>query len=75
MKEGDIYKTAFVTPWGLFEFTRMSFGFKNAPAVFQRLMAQAFDDVAFPYIDDVLIASASDAELFRKLESVFIRAR
>ena len=33
-------KTAFSTPFDLFEFRVMSFGLKNAPSVFQKLMQQ-----------------------------------
>ena len=58
-------KTAFVTPYGLFQFRVMLFGLTNAPAIFQRLMqavlmglnpvgGQQFVSV---YIDDVLVFS------------------
>ncbi|CAF4633540.1 unnamed protein product, partial [Rotaria socialis] len=33
-------KTAFATPDGLWEFTRLPQGLKNSPSVFQRLMNQ-----------------------------------
>ena len=36
--ESAIPKTAFMSPRGVFEFTRMPFGVKNAPACFQELM-------------------------------------
>ena len=51
---------AFVCQFGKFEFVRMPFGLKNAPAVFQRLMETVLKECyefAAPYLDDILIFS------------------
>ena len=41
--EEDQPTTAFTTPFGLFEFKRMPFGLKGAPATFQRMMDMPVD--------------------------------
>ena len=42
IRNGDIPKTAFVTRYGQYEYTVMSFGLTNAPATFSRLMNSIF---------------------------------
>ena len=62
MVEVDIPKTAFSTPFGKFEYTRMPFGLKNAPSHFQRTMDIVLADLfecSSAYIDDVIIFSRS----------------
>ena len=60
IKEGDEWKTAFITQYGLFEATVMYFGFCNAPATFQSMMNHLLYDLiqsrkVAVYMDDILI--------------------
>lgn len=77
--EEDKYKTAFCTPFGLFEFNRMPFGLCNAPSTFQRLMERVFGDQSFQslllYLDDVIIFSSSIDQHLQRLEMVLNRLR
>ena len=63
MNPGDIPKTAITTPFGLFEFTWMTFGMRNAGNTFQWLMDRVLAGVecAFPYLDDIFIFSKGEA--------------
>ena len=68
-------KTAFVTPFGKYQFNRMPFGLRNAPAVFQRTMEEVLRgcyEFASPYIDDILVFSRNGVEHSVHLEEVFV---
>lgn len=77
VSEKDKAKTAFCTPFGLFEFNRMPFGLCNAPATFQRLMERMFGDQRHQsvllYLDDVIIFSSTIEQHLERLEEVFSR--
>jgi hypothetical protein len=59
IREGDEWKTAFRTRYGLYEYMIMPFGLTNAPSTFQDMMNHIFRDMIdlglLAYMDDLLI--------------------
>lgn len=77
MHERDRTKTAFTTPFGLYEYVRMPFGVCNGPATFQRLMQVTMSDLIFRillvYLDDILVFSETFEQHLERLETVLKR--
>ena len=77
MHPDDQHKTSFVTPMGLFEYTRMPMGLSSAPATFQRLMQSTMSDFIFQfllvYLDDLLVYSKTFDEHLAHLDRLLQR--
>jgi hypothetical protein len=76
IRPSDIPKMTFITKYGLYEFTVMSFGLTNAPSFFMNLMNTVFmdylDKFVVVFIDDILIYSQTEAEHADHLRMVFV---
>ena len=73
VEEESVEKTAFISPFGKYSFTRMPFGLRNAPAIFQRTMEEVLRGCyhcAAPYIDDILVFSKNGVEHIGHLRQV-----
>lgn len=79
MNPRDSEKTAFNVENGHFEYLRMPFGLKNAPATFQRVMDNILkgiqNELCLVYMDDIIIFSVSLQEQIQNLRKVFDRLR
>ncbi|PIK60059.1 hypothetical protein BSL78_03057 [Apostichopus japonicus] len=67
--------SAFVTPCGLYQYTVMPFGMKNAPATFQRFINTLVGDLqgCSVYIDDIVIYSQTWQEHIAQIRSLMER--
>ena len=72
-------KTAFVTPFGLWQFVTMPFGLADAQATCQRLvdtkLIRGIEDFAAAYVDDLTVFSATWEEHLLHLREMLKRLR
>lgn len=76
VEEKSVKYTSFTTPLGQFEFLRMPFGLRNAPATFQKFINKVFAEMirsgeVIIYLDDIMIATQTFEEHMRILQKVF----
>ena len=79
LKESDQIKTSFITPYGAYCYTTMSFGLKNAGATYQRaiqncLSSQLQRNVE-AYVDDVVVKTREADDLIADLTETFDNLR
>jgi len=68
--------TGFVTPEGLFQWTRLAMGLRNSSAVFQRAIMQTLagmEAFSFPNIDDIIVYTRTFEEHLVRLEQMLER--
>ena len=77
IKEGDEWKTAVRTRYGLFEYLVMPFGLTNAPATFQRfitdVLREYMDVTCIIYLDDILIFSENEEEHTKYVKQILAK--
>src|ERR1041384_3075151 len=71
----DQEKTTFITPFGMFCYTSMPFGLKNARATYQRTVQNCLKEQigrnVHAYVDDIVIKSQLGGSLISDLQETF----
>lgn len=67
--------SSFITPNGLFSYRVMSFGLRNAPATFQRMMNRVIAGLkgVTVYLDDTIVVSDTWSEHLKRLRLLLVR--
>ena len=77
MHPEDEKHTSFRTPFGVYYYTVMPFGLKNAGATYQRAMMKIFQEMQHKtvecYVDDLAIKSRRKEDHLKDLREVFLR--
>jgi hypothetical protein len=76
LNKDDQIKTSFITPFGAYCYTTMSFGLKNPGAIYQRAIQQCLadeikDDLVEAYVDDVVVKTREAHTLVDNLQWTF----
>ncbi|GKA86847.1 reverse transcriptase domain-containing protein [Tanacetum coccineum] len=75
MAKEDGEKTTFITSQGIFYYSKIPFGLKNARATYQRLVDKVFQKQIGRnlevYVDDLVIKSCTEYEIIRDIEETF----
>jgi hypothetical protein len=75
MKESDQLATSFITPFGMYCYTTMPFGLRNAGATYQRCMNHMFGEhigkTVKAYVDDIVVKTRKASDLLSDLETTF----
>jgi hypothetical protein len=75
MKEFDQLATSFITPFGIYCFITMPFGFRNAGATYQRCMQHVFGkhigSTVKAYVDNIVVKTKQADDLVSDLDVAF----
>ena len=75
--EEDRQKTAFITKYGLYEYSVMPYGLCNGPSTFQRCIELIFRGIQWEYLlvylDDIIVIATDFDEHIQRLDEVFRR--
>jgi hypothetical protein len=75
MKESDQLATSFITHFGMYCYTTMPFGLRNAGATYQRCMNHVFGEhigrTVEAYVDDIVVKTRKASDLLSSLEITF----
>uniref|UniRef100_UPI003D12524D reverse transcriptase family protein n=1 Tax=Amphritea sp. TaxID=1872502 RepID=UPI003D12524D len=78
-EKDDEGKIAFITPFGIFSYTKMAFGLKNGGATYQKcihiILEPQIGRNVKAYIDDVVVKSKKCGDLLDDLKETFDNLR
>ena len=79
LKEDDLIETSFITPFGAYCYTTMSFGLKNIGATYQWViqccLAKKIGHNIEAYVNDVVVKSKTTDNLITDLDETFKNIR
>jgi hypothetical protein len=75
LKVSDQDKTAFITPHGIYYYTTMTFGLKNAGATYQKAIQKCLESQigkrVEAYVDDMVVKTTDEGDLIADLAQTF----